>query len=104
MSLQHKTDAEVIETAKKLAGYSDASAVLKERVKRWQIQRELSERQHQQSLTLTAECDLIRQHARKKSDAVSEVIKLLSDNSAPIPRSHRQTAWTDPTPVDDPAL
>lgn len=84
MSLQHKTDAEIIETAKKLAGYSDAGAVLKELVKRWQVQRELSEQQHQQSLTLAAECDLIRQHARKQSDAVSEVIKLLSDNSAPV--------------------
>ena len=84
MSLQHKTDAEIIETAKKLAGYSEACAVLKELVKRWQVQRELSEQQHQQSLTLAAECDLIRQHARKQSDAVSEVIKLLSDNSAPV--------------------
>ncbi|MFV4850634.1 hypothetical protein ACNJNU_13725 [Citrobacter freundii] len=84
MSLQHKTDAEIIETAKKLAGYSEAGAVLKELVKRWQVQRELSEQQHQQSLTLAAECDLIRQHAKKQSDTVSEVIKLLSDNSAPV--------------------
>ena len=37
MSLQHKTDAEVIETAKKLAGYSEAGGVLKELVKRWQV-------------------------------------------------------------------
>lgn len=51
MSLKHKTDAEIIETATKLAGYSEAGPVLKEMLSRWQLQRELSATQHQQMIS-----------------------------------------------------
>lgn len=62
--LTHKTDEELIATATKLAGYSDASAVLKELVRRWQVQRVLSEQQHLQMVTLAAESEIIRQHSQ----------------------------------------
>lgn len=84
MSLQHKTDAKLIETATKLAGYSEAGPVLKELLSRWQVQRQLADVQHQQMINLAAESELLHLHAMKQSNAVSEVIKLLSDNSAPV--------------------
>ena len=59
--LTHKTDEELIDTATKLAGYSEAGAVLRELVKRWQVQCELSEQQHLQMITLAAESEVIRQ-------------------------------------------
>lgn len=78
MSLQHKTDAELIETATKLAGYSEAGPVLKELLSRWQIQRQLADVQHQQMINLAAESELLHQHAVKQSDAVSEIITVLA--------------------------
>lgn len=58
MSLKHKTDAELIETATKLAGYSEAGLVLKELLSRWQVQRQLADVQHQQMINpqLRANC------------------------------------------------
>ncbi|HED3065053.1 TPA: hypothetical protein R4057_002006 [Kluyvera ascorbata] len=82
--LSNKTNEELIALATKMAGYSDAGAVLKEMVKRCQAQQELSEQQHEQSLTLAAESELIRQHARKQAEAVEEVLKLLSDSNEPV--------------------
>ena len=41
----NKTNEELIALATKMAGYSDAGAVLKEMVKRCQAQHELSEQQ-----------------------------------------------------------
>ena len=78
MSLQHKTDAELIETATKLAGYSEAGPVLKELLSRWQVQRQLADVQHQQMINLAAESELLHQHAVKQSDAVSEIITILA--------------------------
>ena len=82
--LSNKTDEELIALATKMAGYSDAGAVLKEMVKRYQAQHELSEQQHEQSLTLTAESELIRQYALKQSKAVEEVLKLLLNSPEPV--------------------
>lgn len=79
MSLQHKTDAELIETATKLAGYSEAGPVLKELLSRWQVQRELTDAQHQQMIRLAAESELIHQHSMKQSGTVSEIINMLAD-------------------------
>lgn len=79
MSLQHKTDAELIETATKLSGYSEAGPVLKELLSRWQVQRELADTQHQQMISLAAESELIHQHSMKQSGTVSEIINLLAD-------------------------
>ncbi|MFH5029021.1 hypothetical protein ACHHZ2_12700 [Citrobacter freundii complex sp. 2024EL-00237] len=78
MSLQHETDAELIETATKLAGYSEAGPVLKELLSRWQVQRQLADVQHQQMINLAAESELLHQHAVKQSDAVSEIITILA--------------------------
>lgn len=78
MSLQHKTDVELIETATKLAGYSEAGPVLKELLSRWQVQRQLADVQHQQMINLAAESELLHQHAVKQSDAVSEIITILA--------------------------
>ncbi|QIR27540.1 hypothetical protein [Kluyvera genomosp. 3] len=80
----NKTNEELIALATKMAGYSDAGAVLKEMVKRCQAQHELSEQQHEQSLTLAAESELIRQYAHKQAEAVEEVLKLLSDSTEPV--------------------
>ncbi|WP_270422434.1 hypothetical protein [Citrobacter portucalensis] len=79
MSLQHKTDAELIETATKLAGYSEAGPVLKEILSRWQLQHELSDIQHQQMISLTAKSELIHQHSMKQSGIVSEIMNMLAD-------------------------
>ncbi|MBY5091880.1 hypothetical protein LJU39_13665 [Citrobacter freundii] len=79
MSLQHKTDAELIETATKLAGYSEAGPVLKELLSRWQVQRQLADVQHQQMINLAAESELIHQHSMKQSGIVREIINLLAD-------------------------
>lgn len=79
MSLKHKTDAEIIETATKLAGYSEAGPVLKEMLSRWQLQRELSATQHQQMISLAVESELIHQHSMKQSGTVSEIINMLAD-------------------------
>lgn len=79
MSLQHKTDAELIETATKLAGYSEAGPVLKELLSRWQVQRQLADVQHQQMISLAAKSELIHQHSMKQSDTVSEIINMLAD-------------------------
>ncbi|HGH3390786.1 TPA: hypothetical protein ACJIKU_000578 [Citrobacter freundii] len=79
MSLKHKTDAEIIETATKLAGYSEAGPVLKEILSRWQLQHELSDIQHKQMISLTAESELIHQHSMKQSGIVSEIMNMLAD-------------------------
>lgn len=77
MSLQHKTDAELIETAAKLAGYSEAGPVLKELMSRWQALRELNDLNHQQMVALAAESESIRQYAINQTNKTADVISLL---------------------------